>query len=94
MTPSVSFEFFPPKTEAGEAALLATAQRLKGLAPAFVSVTFGAGGSTREPTAKAVARLQDQLGFDVTPHIPALMQHSRIPWILRELTDHRVSASW
>jgi methylenetetrahydrofolate reductase (NADPH) len=69
MAPSVSFEFFPPKTEAGEAALLATAQRLKGLAPAFVSVTFGAGGSTREPTARAVARLQDQLGLDVAPHL-------------------------
>ena len=69
MTPSVSFEFFTTKTEAGEAALLATAQHLKGLAPAFVSVTFGAGGSTREPTAKAVARLQDQLGLDVAPHL-------------------------
>ena len=58
MTPSVSFEFFPPRTVAGEAALLTTASLFKGLAVAFVSMTFGAGGSTRGPTAKAVTKLQ------------------------------------
>ena len=49
--PSVSFEFFPPKSEVGEGALFDAASRLSSLRPEFVSVTYGAGGSTREPTA-------------------------------------------
>ena len=67
--PSVSFEFFPPKTASGEEALFAAALRLSALNPNFVSVTYGAGGSTREPTAKAVSRLRDGLGLDVAPHL-------------------------
>ena len=63
--PSVSFEFFPPKTASGEEALFAAALRLSALNPNFVSVTYGAGGLTREPTAKAVSRLRDGLGLDV-----------------------------
>jgi methylenetetrahydrofolate reductase (NADPH) len=67
--PSVSFEFFPPKTEEGNRALFEAASRLSSLSPEFVSVTYGAGGSTREPTAKAVSELQEKLGFDVAPHL-------------------------
>ncbi len=67
--PSVSFEFFPPKTEVGEQALFDAASRLSSLRPEFVSVTYGAGGSTREPTAKAVSGLREKLGFDVAPHL-------------------------
>ena len=46
--PTVSFEFFPPKTSAGAQNLFETISRLQSLRPSFVSVTYGAGGSTRE----------------------------------------------
>lgn len=56
----VSFEFFPPKTEAMETRLWETVKRLEPLAPHFVSVTYGAGGSTRERTARTVNRILTQ----------------------------------
>jgi methylenetetrahydrofolate reductase (NADPH) len=55
-----SFEFFPPKTEAGAATLERTIRELSDLQPAFVSVTYGAGGSTRDRTVELVSRLQGQ----------------------------------
>ena len=67
--PSVSFEFFPPKTEEGNRTLFEVASRLSSLSPEFVSVTYGAGGSTREPTAKVVTQMREKLGFDVAPHL-------------------------
>ena len=67
--PSVSFEFFPPKTEEGNRTLFEAASRLSSLSPEFVSVTYGAGGSTREPTAKVVTQMREKLGFDVAPHL-------------------------
>jgi len=67
--PSVSFEFFPPKTEEGNRMLFEAASRLRSLSPEFVSVTYGAGGSTREPTAKVVTEMREKLGFDVAPHL-------------------------
>ena len=67
--PSVSFEFFPPKTEEANRTLFEAASRLGSLSPEFVSVTYGAGGSTREPTARAVLELREKLGFDVAPHL-------------------------
>lgn len=54
---AVSFEFFPPKNDAMEAKLWETTMRLQPLAPSFVSVTYGAGGSTRERTARTVGRM-------------------------------------
>ena len=67
--PSVSFEFFPPKTEEGNRTLFEAASRLSSLSPEFVSVTYGAGGSTREPTAKVVTQMREKLSFDVAPHL-------------------------
>ena len=54
----VSFEFFPPKTDDMEGKLWETVQRLEPLRPSFVSVTYGAGGSTRERTARTVKRIR------------------------------------
>ena len=57
-TPVFSFEFFPPRTEAGERGLLRTIESLRPLEPSFVSVTYGAGGSTREKTLEIVSRVK------------------------------------
>jgi methylenetetrahydrofolate reductase (NADPH) len=67
--PLRSLEFFPPKDDAGVDALRATAHALKRMAPDFVSVTYGAGGSTRERTAQVSALLKHELGFTVMPHL-------------------------
>jgi methylenetetrahydrofolate reductase (NADPH) len=72
----VSFEFFPPKTPAGETALFATIERLRPLDPAFVSVTYGAGGSTREKTTELVTRIKHELGIEAMAHLTCV-GHSR-----------------
>ena len=66
---SVSFEFFPPKTEAMEAALWRSVERLAPLAPDFVSVTYGAGGSTRERTHNIVSRITRETNLRPAAHL-------------------------
>ncbi len=67
--PVFSFEFFPPKTDAGAGALMATCAELKeALAPDFVSVTYGAGGSTRDRTHEIVTRVQRELSLTAMAH--------------------------
>ena len=61
----VSFEFSPPKTEAAERTLWETVTRLTPLQPTFFSVTYGAGGSTRQRTHETVARLKSETGIDL-----------------------------
>jgi len=67
--PLRSLEFFPPKDEAQLQAMHAAAHSLKRIAPDFVSVTYGAGGTTRERTARAAAMLRQEFGFTVMPHL-------------------------
>lgn len=74
--PLRSLEFFPPKDDAGVAALRATAAVLQQMQPDFVSVTYGAGGTTRDRTAQVSALLKDELGFTVMPHLTCV-GHSR-----------------
>src|SRR3954452_5794471 len=61
--PTLSFEFFPPKTEAGFTQLYQTIDELHPLKPSYVSVTYGAGGSTRQKTVDLVERIQRELGI-------------------------------
>ena len=65
----VSFEFSPPKTEAAERTLWETVTRLTPLQPTFYSVTYGAGGSTRQRTHETVARLKKETGVDAAAHL-------------------------
>jgi methylenetetrahydrofolate reductase (NADPH) len=66
--PVFSFEFFPPKTEEGEQNLFRALGELRDLDPAFVSVTYGAGGSTREKTLGIVSRIRDEYGLEAMAH--------------------------
>jgi methylenetetrahydrofolate reductase (NADPH) len=67
--PAISFEFFPPKTEALEAQLWACVERLATLAPNFVSVTYGAGGTTQERTHATVLRLVRETALTPAAHL-------------------------
>jgi len=67
--PLRSLEFFPPKDDTGVEALRQTASALKRITPDFVSVTYGAGGSTRERTAQVSRLLREEAGFTVMPHL-------------------------
>jgi methylenetetrahydrofolate reductase (NADPH) len=66
--PVFSFEFFPPKTEQGERNLYAALAELRALEPSFVSVTYGAGGSTRAKTIEIVKRIKDDYGLEAMAH--------------------------
>ena len=67
--PSLSLEFFPPKTEAGFDKLLQAVSDLMQLKPSYASVTYGAGGSTRDYTANLVVRIQKETGLTVVSHL-------------------------
>ena len=68
----VSFEFFPPNTEAMEATLWESIERLADLSPRFVSVTYGADGSTRERTHAAVSRILKETNLTPAPHLTCI----------------------
>jgi methylenetetrahydrofolate reductase (NADPH) len=70
--PVFSFEFFPPKTEKGFDALYRTVADLKLLNPDFVSVTWGAGGSTRRKTVEIVSRIQQEIGITAMAHLSCI----------------------
>ena len=70
--PVFSFEFFPPKTDAGFRSLFRTVEELKRLNPDFVSVTWGAGGSTRRKTVEIVAQIQRELGITAMAHLSCI----------------------
>lgn len=69
---SVSFEFFPPKTEKAEQTLWESLERLSVLRPRFVSVTYGAGGSTRERTHRTVRRILEETSLDAAAHLTSV----------------------
>ena len=67
--PKISFEFFPPKTPEMEVSLWESVRRLEPLAPSFVSVTYGAGGSTRERTHATVKRMVEETALKPAAHL-------------------------
>jgi methylenetetrahydrofolate reductase (NADPH) len=73
---TTSFEFFPPKTDAGDATLRQTLRELEGLHPSFVSITYGAGGSTRDRTHRLVVDLLEQTTMPPMAHLTTV-SHTR-----------------
>ncbi len=91
-TPTFSFEFFPPKTEKAAADLFAEIQQLASLKPAFVSATYGAGGSTRELTHDQVLKLRSTTELDPVPHLTCVGHtRSEITMILERYAAAGVS---
>ena len=74
--PRISVEFFPPKSEKAAEQLLKAASELRVLNPDFASITYGAGGSTRNRTLEYAERLQAELGYTIMPHLTCV-GHSR-----------------
>ena len=74
--PAFSFEFFPPKDNDGFAKLFETIDNLKSLNPAFVSVTYGAGGSTRSKTIDLVGRIKKEIGLESMAHLTCVGHNS------------------
>ena len=70
--PTLSFEFFPPKDDSGAEELLNTVGELANLDPAFVSVTYGAGGTTRERTRSVVQRIIGETSIPTVPHLTCI----------------------
>lgn len=86
--PSISFEFFPPKTDEAAQSLYATVAGLEPLGPSFVSVTYGAGGSTRERTRDLVLRLRRETPLTTVPHLTCVnSSRSEIAEILQHYVD-------
>lgn len=84
----VSFEFFPPHSEQMQETLWNSIQRLKSFAPAFVSVTYGADGSTRERTHDVVQRIVNETDLTVAPHLTCVnATRGEIDDIAREYWD-------
>ena len=76
-SPTFSFEFFPPKTPAAADTLYRTIRDLEAYMPDFVSVTYGAGGSTRELTHELVERIQHTTKLDPTPHLTCVCHNQQ-----------------
>jgi methylenetetrahydrofolate reductase (NADPH) len=89
--PAISFEFFPPKSEAASEALFHTIETLIPLKPAYVSVTYGAGGSTRELTHDLVVKLHHETNLTIVSHLTCVgSSREEIFRILQRYDEHGV----
>lgn len=90
-TVSISFEFFPPKTDEGMSNLLGTIAELKPLKPSFVSMTYGAGGSTRSKTVALVSKIKHEIGLEAVAHLTCVGHtQEEIRSVLTELKEHGI----
>ena len=86
--PSVSFEFFPPKTDEAEANLWRTLRKLETIGPNFVSVTYGAGGTTRDRTLRTVRRIVQETNLVPVAHLTCVgASKDEVNAVLREFWD-------
>lgn len=86
--PAFSFEFFPPKDEEGVERLFNTVLELKAYNPTYVSVTYGAGGSTRRLTVELVKRIKRDVGLETMAHLTCVgATRSDVTQVLDELRD-------
>ena len=90
---NVSFEFFPPKNEKMEDALWASIHRLAPLHPEFVSVTYGAGGSTRERTHNTVSRIAGGVGTKYEPHPGGYANAAELVAGLKKIGNFEISVA-
>ena len=89
---TISFEFFPPKTPEAAETLYKTVAQLEPLDPSFVSVTYGAGGSTRKLTNDLVVRLKNETELNPIPHLTCVMQSSsEVEQILERYAEAGIS---
>ncbi len=89
--PVFSFEFFPPKTEKGEEVLWRSLEQLAPLGPDFVSVTYGAGGSTRARTIELVGKIKKQLGVEPMAHLTCVgATKDELARVLDQLGEHDI----
>src|SRR3989344_5065187 len=86
-----SFEFFPPKTDEAEVKLFETVRHLKELKPSFVSVTYGAMGTTRDNTIRIVERIKSDIGIEAAAHFTCV-GHTKydIESVLTELHERGI----
>jgi len=90
--PTVSLEFFPPKKEAAWTRLFDRIASVESLKPSFVSVTYGAGGTTRDKTHDLVVRLKDETKLDPVPHLTCVCHTAEeIDEILEAYASHGIS---
>ncbi|MDA7605878.1 methylenetetrahydrofolate reductase [NAD(P)H] [Verrucomicrobiales bacterium] len=90
--PTISFEFFPPKTEQSSQALFQCIKELEELNPSFVSITYGAGGSTRELTHELVIRIKNSTSLIPVPHLTCVNHTEEdIFSILERYAKHEIS---
>ena len=87
--PCFSVEFFPPKTEEGRATLFETVDVLRELEPAYFSVTYGAGGATREGTLETTQAIRDEYGVEAMAHLSCVGETTES---LREIIDRIANA--
>jgi methylenetetrahydrofolate reductase (NADPH) len=89
--PVFSFEFFPPKTEQGDQNLYHTIESLRELRPTFVSVTYGAGGSTRDKTLELVRRIKHDIGIEAMAHLTCVgADRNEIESVLQRLQSYGI----
>ncbi len=92
--PFFSFEFFPPRDDAGSRQLVDAIEALAPLRPAFVSITYGAGGSTRARTVALAKEIQRDIGLTVVAHVTCIgASRAELRALLEELARAGITSS-